>query len=102
VYAFTQHILPSGFRKVRYHGWMCSSSKTRLEEIRMLVWFSLGWIYWLASAVGATAKASSFPPPKCQHCQGVMQVQQIVFGPVCPELLNLRLPIRSPPNIDSS
>ena len=44
VEGFTQHVLPSGFRKVRYHGWMCSSSKTRLEEIRMLVWFALGWV----------------------------------------------------------
>lgn len=102
VEGFTQHILPSGFRKVRYHGWMCSSSKTRLEEIRMLVWFALGWVYWLASAVGSTAKPSRFTPPKCQHCQGEMKVQYIEFDAVCPERLNQSQAARSPPIIDSS
>jgi hypothetical protein len=42
--SFAQHILPTGFRKVRYYGWMASNSKTKLEELRMVVWFSVGWV----------------------------------------------------------
>jgi hypothetical protein len=102
VEAFTQHILPSGLRKVRYHGWMCSSSKTRQEEIRMLVWFALGWVYWMASAYGSTAQPSKCPRPKCQLCAGTMEVKEIQFRPVWLELLNLSRPARPPPVIDSS
>jgi hypothetical protein len=107
VEGFTQHILPAGFRKIRYHGWMCSSSKTRLEEIRMLVWFALGWIYWMAAAYGSTAKPSHCPKPKCGRCKSEMQVQHIEFRPVRLELLNLFVPVlsspaRSPPIVDSS
>jgi hypothetical protein len=28
---------------------MASSSRSKIEELRMIVWFSLGWVYWLAS-----------------------------------------------------
>jgi hypothetical protein len=26
-----------------------SNSKTKLDELWMVVWFSVGWLYWLAS-----------------------------------------------------
>lgn len=102
VQGFTQHILPAGFRKVRYHGWMCSSSKTRLEEIRMLVWFALGWIYWMASAIGSTDKPSSCPKPKCERCQAPLQIVQIEFQPVWIEMRNAKIAARSPPINNSS
>ena len=60
VRGFAQHILPTGFRKVRYFGWMASNSRTKLEELRMIVWFSLGWVYWLATA-HSPATADRFP-----------------------------------------
>lgn len=94
---FTQHILPKGFRKVRYHGWMTSNSKARLEEIRVIVWMALGWIYWLASGHAPRVKSKAVPPFRCSHCHGPMQVCEVVFQAVCLQQLN-----QPPATIDSS
>ena len=41
VKAFSQHILPKGFQKIRHYGWMSSNSKVQLEEVKRLVWLFL-------------------------------------------------------------
>jgi len=69
-----QHILPKGFQKVRHYCRMSSNSKTALEEVRMLVWFTLGWLYWLASAHAPREKQPSFPVLRCAACGGEMRV----------------------------
>jgi hypothetical protein len=68
----------------------------------MLVWFALGWVYWMAAAHGSTAQPSKCPGHKCQHCAGTMGVKEIVFRPVWLELRNLTRPVRPPPALDSS
>jgi hypothetical protein len=70
VKGFAQHILPAGFRKVRYFGWMASNSRTKLEELRMIVWFSLGWVWWLATAHAPQPAIAPFPKLRCAACGG--------------------------------
>ena len=33
-----QHILPRGFQKIRYYGWMSPNCKLQLADVRWLVW----------------------------------------------------------------
>ena len=47
---------------------MASNSRTKLAELRMLVWFSLGWVYWLASGHRPPAKPAKFPRLCCARC----------------------------------
>ena len=47
VRSFCHHILPSGFQKVRYYGFMSPNCKLQLETVRWLVWLWRGWTYWL-------------------------------------------------------
>ena len=68
VQGFAQHILPTRFRKVRYFGWMASNSRTKLEELRMIVWFSLGWVYWLATAHTPQPQPTPFSKLRCAAC----------------------------------
>jgi len=82
VQGFAQHILPQGFRKVRYFGWMASNSRTKLEELRMLVWFSLGWVYWLASGHTPPAKPAKFPRLCCAQCGSPLAIIGVSNQPV--------------------
>jgi hypothetical protein len=82
VKGFAQHILPTGFRKVRYFGWMASNSRTKLEELRMIVWFSLGWVWWLATAHAPQPAIAPFPKLRCAACGGAMKVTGITNHPV--------------------
>jgi hypothetical protein len=86
VHGFAQHILPTGFRKVWYFGWMASSSRTKLEELRMIVWFSLGWVYWLATGHAPRPEASLFPRVRCAACGSVMKVVAITHALIQPTL----------------
>jgi hypothetical protein len=87
VKSFAQHILPTGFRKVRYYGWMASNSKTKLEELRVIVWFALGWVYWLATAHAPQEKPKPFPQVHCAACGAEMKIIAISNQPVRPSLM---------------
>lgn len=86
VRGFAQHVLPTGFRKVRYFGWMASNSRTKLEELRMIVWFSLGWVYWLATAQAPQASPLKFPRVRCAACGVEMRIVAITRDPIHPTL----------------
>lgn len=86
VKSFAQHILPTGFRKVRYYGWMASNSKTKLEELRMVVWFSVGWVYWLASGHAPQKPLKPMPKVCCRACGAPMRVLAISDQPIRPTL----------------
>lgn len=96
VRGFAQHILPSGFRKVRYYGWMASNSQTKLEELRMVVWFTLGWVYWLASAHAPQEPLKPFPKVRCAACGSQMRVVAISDQPI-----RLTLPSHAQAYLDS-
>ena len=95
VRAFAQHILPSGFKKIRYYGFMSSNCKLQLADARWLVWLWRGWTLWTASLL-----AEPEPPkrrrPKCGRCGGELEVLRITDG--AGNLLWQREPIvRGPP-----
>ena len=59
---FVQHVLPPGFHKVRYYGWMNSSSRIDLDEVRWLACAAMTdlsvdgvprWLGGVFSALGA-------------------------------------------------
>ena len=68
VRSFAQHILPSGFQKVRYYGFMSPNCKVQLEDVRWLVWIWKGWTYWLGSAMFQPVIKK--PITKCSSCGG--------------------------------
>ncbi len=73
VRALAQHILPPGFQKVRYYGFMSPNNKLQLEDVRWLIWRWLGWTYWLGS--GRFQPPPPQPkPPKCDHCGGELEL----------------------------
>ena len=49
VRSFAQHILSSGFKKIRYYGFMSPNCKLQLADARWLVWLWLGWTFCLNS-----------------------------------------------------
>ena len=81
VEGFAQHILPSGFQKVRHYGWMSSNSAIRLDELQLLVWMHLGWVYWLASG-HAPQPERLVGEPRCAHCGGDLRVVAVSFDPM--------------------
>ena len=60
---FLQHVLPKGFARVRYYGWLSPASKARWERI-------LALLDWKASALGVPTVACE---PLCRHCGGKLK-----------------------------
>jgi hypothetical protein len=56
---FLQHVLPSGFKRVRYYGWLSPAAHKRLARIRVL-------LDWQAPDVPEAVLASGLLCPKCQ------------------------------------
>ena len=79
VQAFAQHILPPGFRKLRYYGFMSANSKLQLADARWLVWMWLGWCYNLAVQTAPPPLVKRQPPP-CEHCGGEVALLAITNG----------------------
>jgi hypothetical protein len=61
---------------------MTSNSKTKLEEIRIIVWMALGWIYWLASGHAPQPTPSKRPELHCARCGSKMRVVRIIHDPI--------------------
>jgi hypothetical protein len=68
VRGFLQHVLPSGFQKVRHYGWMSPNNRVSLDLVRWLVWLFLGWTYWLGSGHAPPPKPRLRPDAKCPDC----------------------------------
>jgi hypothetical protein len=62
---FLQHVLPSGFMKVRYYGFLSPGSSVSLEKIRALIQLSFGFKITVPEI-----KLESFPSPSCNSCGG--------------------------------
>ena len=78
VAGFAQHVLPSGFQKIRHYGWMSSNSGIKLDEVKWLVWLFLGWTYWLASGYAPQPKPLT-APLRCAECGGEMRVVAVTY-----------------------
>lgn len=83
-----QHILPTGLRKVRHHGWMSNHSRVSPEEVRMLVWAVLGWVYWMASGHAPRQTDPKPNPPRCRVCGSPMRVTRVIDRPLNVDALN--------------
>ncbi len=59
---FLQHVLPRGFQRIRYFGWLSPAAKTRFERIAAL-------LDWKAPAL---KPPSPLPAPTCPCCQKPM------------------------------
>ena len=75
---FLQHTLPRNFQRLRYYGFASPNSKLQFAWVRMLVWFYLGWCYWLARQ--AVPEPIAKPPIRCAECGGQMQLTAITDG----------------------
>jgi hypothetical protein len=73
VRAFAQHILPPGFRKVRYYGFMSANCGLKLADARWLVWLWRGWTYYMASQMTSPVVPRR-KPPKCHRCGGELEL----------------------------
>ena len=65
---FLQHVLPTGFMKIRYYGFLHPSSSVPLEEIRELIEISSG-----LEIVILEPQSKPVPPITCPICGGELK-----------------------------
>lgn len=65
---FLQHILPSGFMKVRYYGFLAPGSSISMEKISTLIELSFGF-----RISKPETKIKPFRTPTCNHCGGILK-----------------------------
>lgn len=75
VRGFLQHTLPPGFHRIRYYGWLNKHSSLKLDRVRMLVWFYLGWCYVLAQR--SVPEVAVKRPMICSECGGELRLVAI-------------------------
>jgi len=81
VHGFAQHVLPSGFQKIRHYGWMSANSTIGVDEVKWLVWLFLGWTFWLASG-HAPQERPLTTPLRCADCGGELKVVAVTYDPI--------------------
>ena len=74
---FLQHVLPSGFQKVRHYGFLSPNSKLPLEAVRWLVTLQAGQLFLLLSQSLLVMPA----PPRlcCPECGGLLCVVGLIL-----------------------
>ena len=65
-----RHVLPSALHRVRHYGFMHSSSRHELGELKWLVAAAIGNLYYLACTEVLVHAAKS--QLRCPHCGGTM------------------------------
>ena len=87
VRGFLQHVLPRGFQKVRYYGWMSPNSNVCVDSVRWLVWLFLGWTYWLGSGHAPQKEPQLRGPMRCAACGCTMHQVGVVLLVNCRALV---------------
>ena len=72
---FLQHVLPPGFHRIRYYGFLNKHSSLSIDYVRILVWFYLGWNYVLAQR--AVPEVPPKRPMRCSECGGELHLVEI-------------------------
>ena len=72
---FLQHVLPSGFRKVRHYGLASARSRVDIELVKWLVTVTLHMVYVLTVC---PPKPAAKAAPKCQHCGGALKLHGFI------------------------
>ena len=65
---FLQHVLPTGFMKVRYYGFLHPASSVALDKIRALIELTFGF-----EVVWQKPKIEPIAPATCPHCGGELK-----------------------------
>lgn len=76
---FLQHILPTGFMKVRYYGFMHPCASVKADRIRILIEIAFGF-----EIDEAPAEKASAPGPVCSECGGRLILRNVatnIFKP---------------------
>ena len=71
---FLTHVLPTGFMKVRYYGFLSPSCSVPIEEIKARIEMAHGFA---ASAPEIEIEAP--PPMLCRHCGGPLQLHRLIL-----------------------
>jgi hypothetical protein len=79
---FLQHVLPSGFQKVRHYGFLSPNSRFSLDWVRWLISLCFGLIHLLWGKF--PPKLAKAPQIRCPECGGPMHV----LGYVPPDSLD--------------
>ena len=79
---FLQHVLPSGFPKVRHYGFLSPNSRDSIDAVRWLVTLHYSLTYRLLG--DAPQETVTKPPIRCPTCGGPMHVVAYLPGPVTP------------------
>lgn len=81
---FLQHVLPRGFVKVRYYGFLSSGLRQRLTALRQQ-------LTSLAVEQPASPKVSETEPQTADHLDAVQSLDQPVLCPSCGRIMQRRL-----------
>lgn len=73
---FMQHVLPAGFMKVRYYGFMNPNCKIELDTISALIELAYGFDLPQIH----TEDNEPWQRPLCPHCGGALKLRAIVFA----------------------
>ena len=65
---FLQHVLPSGFMKVRHYGFLSPGASVPLEKIEALIELSFGFVI-----TKPEIHIEPFDPPTCSYCGGTLK-----------------------------
>jgi hypothetical protein len=76
---FLQHVLPSGFQKVRHYGFLSPNSSITVEAVRWLITLYNGGIFSLA--VDTPPQSTARPAPRCPTCGRPMSILSFAPAP---------------------
>lgn len=76
MHRFLQHVLPAGFMKVRYYGFLSPSFAMPLEEVRARIAMTQGF-----AARVPEVNLEAPVPMCCRHCGGVLRYQRTILPP---------------------
>ena len=71
---FLQHVLPRGFMKVRYYGFLSPTSAVSLEDVKARIELASGFAL-------AAPEATSEPPAalRCRQCGGALRFSRLLL-----------------------
>lgn len=78
MHRFLQHVLPSGFMKVRYYGFMHPSSSVSLEEVAAMI-LNMDKQEFGSSTSQSIDVNETEKGPVCPHCGGRLKAKAIFF-----------------------
>lgn len=87
---FLQHVLPTGFMKVRHYGFLSASFRIPIDEVKARVELAYGFA---AKPVNSEINAPAPKPMLCSHCGGTLKLLRVLR----PTLLRPSAICASPP-----